>query len=65
MDKILDVILPVLCVITTAIFIALKLFNVIDWSWVWIISPIWIFVAFVYIVIIFCMIFSAIKSLKK
>ena len=24
------------------IFIVLKLCNVIDWSWVWVLSPIWI-----------------------
>lgn len=26
----------------TIVFIILKLTNVIDWSWVWILSPIWI-----------------------
>ena len=26
----------------TLIFIALKLTNVIDWSWWWVLSPIWI-----------------------
>lgn len=26
----------------TALFIALKLTNVIDWSWVWVLSPLWI-----------------------
>ena len=26
----------------TLLFIALKLMNVITWSWVWVLSPIWI-----------------------
>ena len=26
----------------TLLFIGLKLTNVIDWSWVWVLSPIWI-----------------------
>ena len=26
----------------TILFIALKLLGVIDWSWVWVLSPIWI-----------------------
>ena len=36
------------------IFIVLKLVGVIDWSWVWVLSPIWIgwiFVLVIYIVI--------------
>ena len=28
--------------ILTVIFIILKLFNVIKWSWFWVLSPIWI-----------------------
>lgn len=31
----------------TILFIALKLTNVIDWSWWWVLSPIWIPVAVV------------------
>lgn len=26
----------------TFVFVALKLFNAIDWSWWWVLSPIWI-----------------------
>lgn len=36
----------------TAIFIVLKLCNVISWSWVWVLSPIWIPIAFVMILFI-------------
>ncbi len=28
--------------VLTILFIALKLLNIIDWSWWWILSPIWI-----------------------
>ena len=28
--------------VLTIVFIVLKLCNVIDWSWVWVLSPIWI-----------------------
>lgn len=26
----------------TIVFITLKLLNVIDWSWLWVLSPLWI-----------------------
>ncbi len=26
----------------TILFITLKLINVIDWSWIWVISPLWL-----------------------
>jgi hypothetical protein len=31
----------------TIVFITLKLLKVIDWSWVWVLSPVWISVALV------------------
>ena len=31
----------------TILFIALRLCGVIDWPWLWVLSPIWISVAFV------------------
>ena len=30
------------CAVLTLIFIVLRLLKVISWSWVWILSPIWI-----------------------
>ena len=39
--------------LTTALFITflvLKLTGVIDWSWLWVFSPIWIPIAFVIVV---------------
>lgn len=30
------------CGLLTIVFIALKLCKVIDWSWLWVLSPLWI-----------------------
>ena len=45
------------CGLLTIAFIVLKLTNVIDWAWVWIVSPIWISVAIgilSFVIIFFC-----------
>ena len=34
--------LPGFTTLLTIVFITLKLCNVIGWSWIWILSPIWI-----------------------
>lgn len=31
-----------LCGVLTTIFVVLKLIGVIDWAWVWVLSPLWI-----------------------
>jgi hypothetical protein len=31
-----------LCGVLTTIFVVLKLIGVIDWPWVWVLSPLWI-----------------------
>ena len=36
----------------TIVFIVLKLVNVIDWSWLWVLSPLWIGVVFWVVVIL-------------
>ena len=33
-------ILSIFCIVLLAVFIALKLANVITWSWLWVLSPI-------------------------
>lgn len=35
-------------------FIALKLFNIITWSWFWILCPIWTTMGFIYITWLIC-----------
>ena len=43
------------CGILTVVFITLKLANVINWSWVWVLSPIWIpFLIAIFIACICC-----------
>ena len=40
-------ILSIFCVVLSAVFIALKIANVIAWSWLWVLSPLWIPIALV------------------
>jgi hypothetical protein len=50
------------------IFITLKLTNYIDWSWWWVLAPIWIplaFVLFAWIVILIAIAFGAKISMKR
>lgn len=43
----------------TIVFIVLKLTDYIDWSWWWILSPIWISLIIVVVILIGCGIFLA------
>ena len=38
--------------VLTLIFITLKLTNVINWSWIWILSPIWITIAMIFLTVL-------------
>lgn len=50
----------------TILFIALKLTNVIDWSWWWVLAPIWIPVAAVLgIIAIVAIVVLIVKVVKK
>lgn len=40
------------------LFIALKLTKQIDWSWVWVLSPFWIPLAILTVVLVVCLIGS-------
>lgn len=42
-----------LAIILTIIFIALQVTNVINWSWIWLISPLWIMMMIDLIISIF------------
>ena len=42
----------------TIAFIVLKLLGVITWSWVWVLSPIWITLVLVLIAVFFAIIFT-------
>ena len=43
----------------TVLFVGLKLTNVIAWSWVWVLSPLWIPAFFFMIILIIAAIFTA------
>lgn len=52
--------------ILTIVFIVLKLTNVIDWSWIWVFSPIWIELLIVALIfVITLLILSIKKAIKK
>ena len=46
------------CVILTIVFIVLKLTNVIAWSWLWVLAPIWIPTALWLLIIVVYMLIS-------
>ena len=41
-------------------FIVLKLCHVIEWSWLWVLSPLWIPLALVIVIVVFIAIFTGI-----
>ena len=47
------------------LFIALKLIGIIKWSWFWVLSPIWISLSFVVIIVIVFFIFAMYKELIR
>ena len=49
----------------TILFIGLKLTNYIDWSWWWVLSPIWITIASVIVVLISIFIGVGIIEMSK
>jgi hypothetical protein len=46
------------CGLLTIVFIVLKLTNYIDWSWLWVFSPLWIPVALLLLVLLILLVFS-------
>ncbi len=53
------------CSLLAILFIALKLLDKIAWSWIWVLSPIWIpFAFFILLLIIVALIFG-VKNLTR
>lgn len=48
------------CGLLTLIFITLKLLNVIEWSWLWVLSPIWISAALTLVIVLIIIIATVI-----
>lgn len=51
-----------LCTLLTIAFIVLKLCGVISWSWIWVLAPLWIGWALIFIIAIVCAITLAIVN---
>ena len=49
------------CDLLAIVFIILKLTHVVEWSWLWVLAPIWIPLALVLIVIIVALIIAALS----
>lgn len=45
------------CGLLAILFIALKLLGIIEWSWLWVLSPIWLPMAVVILIILIIAIF--------
>lgn len=43
---------PGFCGLLTILFIGLKLTHYIEWSWLWVLSPIWIPAVFVFLIVL-------------
>lgn len=52
------------CSILTIIFVVLKLIGAIDWSWIWVLSPLWISLV-AEVLIIGIIIFVGKKNIRK
>ena len=49
----------------TIVFITLKLLGKITWSWVWVLSPIWISIIIYVVIIIIALIAAAISGRRR
>jgi len=49
----------------TILFIAFKLLNIIDWSWIWVLAPIWISTALAVIILIIWFVGFIILATRK
>ena len=50
------------CGLLTILFIGLKLCHVIDWSWWWVLSPLWISLARVIVVVLIVVSIIALRN---
>ena len=51
--------------ILTIAFVVLKLCKVIAWKWIWVLSPLWIYVAIVLIVVVIMSIVVVVHNAKE
>lgn len=53
------------CGLLTIAFIVLKLTNIIKWSWLWVLSPCWIPLVLLILVVVFAILFKTLKNNKR
>ena len=53
------------CSILTLIFIVLKLTHYIDWSWLWVLSPLWIPIAIILVILVIGCIAAVLSGFTK
>lgn len=53
------------CGLLTVVFITLKLIGKIDWSWTWVLAPLWIPLSIVVVVLLIVLAAFLIKELVK
>lgn len=53
------------CGLLTIVFIVLKLLNIITWSWIWVLAPLWFPIAFILGIFIIVAIIVFILDKKK
>ena len=53
------------CGLLTIVFITLKLTHTIDWSWLWVLSPLWIPFALVLLIFLIILTVAAIAAMFK
>ncbi len=51
------------CGMLAVLFIGLKLAHVIDWEWVWVLSPLWLPIALVFGIILVILIITALIAI--
>lgn len=61
MQKKIGNIISILLILTFMVFTVLKLTNVINWSWWWITSPVWVPIAIQAVVIVVALIFGTLS----
>lgn len=49
----------------TIVFIVLKLLNVIQWSWLWVLSPIWISIALAIFILVVALLIAILRRIYK
>lgn len=54
---------PSLCTLLTVLFVGLKLAHVIAWSWLWVLSPLWIPAAIVLAILIVILVIGLVIGL--